>query len=446
MHDASPALRRSSACSSPLPPLALSGAASHEAVPAERTLSGMVEGARGQVGSGAALMQSAESPSSNLGEAQRGQDQWGEHLGSRGMRASARQPEAASESSGSGLWLAEIEGQASWEDLSGVPDLILREYLRRAQEIAAPPTPGSTMSCATGGNSSFGSRPSTPKSLSTPNSTPSGQQGSNAMWGAGTGWWASNEYPALGGGSMPSTPDSVDSRGSSVRGAGAWGASFTKKVGVASTPGTPSGNRDYRGTSGGGAGAAGLGAEDCSMDKYDLDRFEEHHTVFEEHLSFDEAQRLVKTRALYSGTLHVDPNTLRASVCVDGPGMIQIYFHWCFMTVLCPSSFLPKMAGSSVNEEILIEGWFARNRALHGDKVAVKLLDDDTHTRDAFDSVLTTRSARPPARALENRRGSWGGGGGPRGDLAFRQPCLLCTASRRSPATPPPEAPRPSQA
>lgn len=63
-----------------------------------------------------------------------------------------------------------------------------------------------------------------------------------------------------------------------------------------------------------------------------------------------------------------------------------------------------------MSEEILIEGWFARNRALHGDKVAVKLLDDDSNTREACDSVLKTRNARPPARTLDNRRGSWGGG------------------------------------
>ena len=69
------------------------------------------------------------------------------------------------------------------------------------------------------------------------------------------------------------------------------------------------------------------------------------------------------------------------------------------------------MAGSSVNEEIAIEGWFARNRALHGDRVAVKLLDDDSKARDAFardvmgSPVLATRSARPTVRALDGRRG-----------------------------------------
>lgn len=171
----------------------------------------------------------------------------------------------------------------------------------------------STTSCATVGTSSLGSRPSTPKAPSTPGSQLSG----GGMWGGGVGSpWAANEYPALGGGSMPGTPDSVDSRGSSAaRGAGAWGASFTKRGG-SSTPGTPAGNRDSRG----GAAVVGAGGEDYSMDKYDLDRFEEHHTVFEEHLPPDEAMRRVKARALLSGTLNVDPNTLRATVCVDGPG------------------------------------------------------------------------------------------------------------------------------
>lgn len=286
----------------------------HQAPPAGRSLSRGTEANQGSVTS------ATESRSATPGGVQRGQDEWQDRIGPE-IPSSNRHPEPAADvgATWSGRWLADVETHASVEDVSCAPDLILREYLRMAHEDAAPATPMSCTSGATAGASgSMGSRPGTPKSLSTPNSAPAGQ---NAMWGAGPGWWASNEYPALGGGSMPSTPDSVDSRGSGVKGGGAWGASVTKRGGGASTPGTCAGNRDSRGSSSGGGGAAGAGGEDCSLDKYDLDRFEENHTVFEEHLSYDEAQRLVKTRVLYCGTLQVDASSLRATVCVDVAGM-----------------------------------------------------------------------------------------------------------------------------
>ncbi len=55
---------------------------------------------------------------------------------------------------------------------------------------------------------------------------------------------------------------------------------------------------------------------------------------------------------LLAGTLHVDQNSLRTTVVVDAPGT--------------------NVGGGA--EEVVIDGWFARNRALNGDKVAVKLL------------------------------------------------------------------------
>jgi hypothetical protein len=113
------------------------------------------------------------------------------------------------------------------------------------------------------------------------------------------------------------------------------------------------------------------------------------------------------TYAVYSGTLYVDAATQRVTVAEDGgmgghAGGGGAGTH--------------SISGNThSSDDILIDGWFARNRALHGDKVAVKLVEEDTCMGSGEFAGL------PAARRLEGRHrpaaapaGALSGGGGGR--------------------------------
>ena len=409
-----------------MPALSLSSSAATQQAPVERSLSA----SKTSVVKTAASVSAARTPPSPIvqGKGGAGLAGWGEDatslqggaVGGLKRLQSSDSCRASTEDSVS----KGIAGRGAGARASVDP--ILLAYLRTSQEQGKVVTP----SCPTPSASSvsaWSSNPATPRSvlsLSTPASIavsgPGGTPSSTCGAGSGNGWWPSHEYPSLGGGaSIPSTPESVDSRGGG-RGSGAWGSVPNKgRGGGFATPGTPS-SRDGRGVAGGGSGVAG--GEEYSMDKYDLDRFEEYHTVFEEHLSQEEALRQVKARILLTGTVHVDPNTLRTTVLVDA-------------------------SCAHVAEEVVIDGWFARNRALNGDKVcahahsftlthqhgrkraralaieksvtcmclckcvqvAVKLLEDDGNARETFD--IGSRHSRTPHRPPDGRQRTSGGGG-----------------------------------
>ena len=180
------------------------------------------------------------------------------------------------------------------------------------------------------------------------------------------------------------------------------------------------------GSSGSGRGGGWTSGEEIGhpLDKYDLDRFVDHHrstssglmqehrTVFEEHLGVDEAMALVKSRLAFTGTLHVDPNTLRAYVSVDS-----------------------QVGGAA--EDICIEGWFARNRALNGDRVVVKAIDDERReTAVSMSAAVASTSpshhgnVRPPARAGCSGGVSSGSAGGVAGQQRLGKIVALIRPNR----------------